>query len=610
MHRRRILTWTLLFLAAAVLIAFFPCFRAGFTNLDDDRYVTDNPHVKQVSAEHIARFFHTFYVGCYLPVTMLTFMAEHALYGLNPHGFHATNVILHLVNALLVFRLAALLYRFRRGKPIEEAALWLSAGVVAFLFALHPLRVECVAWISARKDVLYAVFYLGALIAYVHHVRKALARDNPSAEFSSRMSGSYGAAFGLFLLSLLSKPMAVTLPFVCVLIDGWARRPRGRWMIWEKIPFFLLGLVFSIVAYNGQKSAEAMDMVSTYTLPECFLMACHGVVLYLWKTLAPFGLSVLYLFPRQVPLWFAYAPLLLGLLGVMVVAGRKRAGHVAFGAAFFLLTIFPVLKLVPIGEAIIADRYTYLPCLGLFFPLGAGVAWLWARSRWRPVLGTALVIVGVGLMVLTWQRCGVWRDNFTLWNDVLAKGQGNATVYTNLSNAHLVAKNLPAAIEMATRAIELDPQRAAAWGNRALAHLGRREFDQAIADYTRAVERNPSAAPFFHNRGEAYLQKGQFEKVIEDCTRAIALEPFAVSYFNRAVAETNLGHSSKALEDLSTAIRLDPGDTRALFYRGMLLLELGRPAEAWRDLRLLKEWGYPVGEDILNRIPPNIRQGS
>lgn len=609
MPRRLFFLVTGLLLAAAVLAAFAPCFRAGFVNLDDDRYLTDNPDVQKVTARNLGRLFSTYYVACYVPVTMLTFTAEHALFGLWPGAYHATNILLHLVNALLVFFLGTKLLRLRPGGLTREGAIWLAGAIGAFLFALHPLRVECVAWVSARKDVLYAAFYLGALIVYLGHVQavKPSSRGSGPPVFPRPLI----TALVLFVLSFFSKPMAITLPVVFVLIDLWAGRRIDRRMLLEKSPFFLLALVFSWVTYTGQKAGGAMEMAAPFTLAEKVLIAGHGVVLYLWKMAAPFGLSVLYPFPTQVPGWFAYAPVLLLALGCGLWALRRRFPLVLFGGAFFLGTIFPVLKLVPIGEAIIADRYTYLPCIGLGLPLGAGAAWLWERARprgFRPLLAALLAAVLAALGFLTWQRCAVWRSSFTLYEDTIAKGGGNATVYTNLSNAYLSEKNLPAAIEAATRAISLKPEWAAPWGNRALARLGRKEYDLAIADYTAAIEKNPAAGPYYHNRGEAYLQTGQYEKVIPDCDRAIALEGLAISYFNRAVAQANLGRDEGALQDLTAALRKEPGLARARFFRARLLIDARAYAEAWSDLKTLQAMGMPADPAVIDLIPERFRR--
>jgi hypothetical protein len=297
--------WLLAVLSLATVITFAPAINNGFTKWDDQLYVTENHHIRDMSYATLESNFRSFLAGNYHPLTMVSLALDYRFWGLNPKGYHLTNVVLHVVNTLAVFGLIFLLTQSRE-----------LAVITALFFGIHPLHVESVAWVSARKDVLYAAFYLGACISYVLWLRK----DRLKAFY-------YAGALGLFLLSLLSKGMAVTLPVVLILIDFYARRrvPLRKHLV-EKAPFFLLSIVFGILAVAAQKESGAVGDLASIPTYERGFVACYGFLVYLFKALVPVKLSAFYPYPdgmaRGLPLIFWIAPFLVALIALGVYRCR------------------------------------------------------------------------------------------------------------------------------------------------------------------------------------------------------------------------------------------------------------------------------------------------
>jgi len=329
-------------------LSFSPSIKAGFINWDDNEYVTENPDIRSLSFDNIKKISSSFYVGCYLPITMLSYSIEYHYYKLDPHIYHSVNLILHLINCLLVYWLFILLCRNK-----------FIAFAVALLFGIHPLHVESVAWISERKDLLYSLFFILSLIFYIYY-RESEKRDRKILKY-------YFLSIISFLLSLFSKPMAVSLPIILLLIDYLFHTPIKAKIFTEKISFFLLSLIFGIVAILGQQTAGATSSKSTFALADNILIACHGIILYLYKLIIPINLSAIYPYPKSVMSSCILSPFILLIIFGGVIYSLKYTRKILFGFLFFLITILPVLKLVPIGYAMIADRYTYIPYLGIFY---------------------------------------------------------------------------------------------------------------------------------------------------------------------------------------------------------------------------------------------------
>ncbi|MFH0877631.1 MAG: hypothetical protein V1863_05345, partial [Candidatus Omnitrophota bacterium] len=403
-----------LLLFLVTIAVFSPCFGNDFIRTWDDQYhVILNENLRSFSPPHLKNIFTGFFIGNYLPLTMLSFAADYHFFQLNPAGYHATSVFLHALNVLLVFWLFSLLTGRRA-----------VAFPTALLFGLHPIQVESVAWVSERKDVLYAFFFLAALVAYVVYLRRR------------QKSKFYILTMGFFLCSLLSKPMAVTFPLFLFLFDRACDRPEGRRAWLEKIPFFVFALSFSVLTFFAQRSAGALRTESAANILYKFQVALYAVVFYLDKIFRPSGFSCLYNIPdiRGIFLLTMLAGLL---LAVLITLFARHSRKVLFGIGFFLLSLLPVLQFVPVGGTVVADRYVYIASIGIFYLLAEGILWLWQRKGkhagpGRIVLVLVLVFVLGALGNLAKNRCRVWNNDLSLWNDVLAKDPTMGKAYNEL----------------------------------------------------------------------------------------------------------------------------------------------------------------------------------
>jgi tetratricopeptide (TPR) repeat protein len=532
-------------------LVFLPCLGNGFTNWDDQELVTGNPNIAALSLKNILTIFTQPYVGTYIPLTILTFAVEYRFFRLNPFFYHLTNVLLHAANVALALALVYLL----SGNLSMAAA-------VALLFGLHPLRAESVAWVTERKDVLYGFFYLGALLSYLRYRRL-------------KVKPFYIAALILFVLAVLAKPMAITLPLILILLDYYLEGKVDRPVLLRIVPFLVLALPLGIVNIFAQQSMENPP----FNLFLNFLIGCYNFVFYTAKTFVPTSLSCLYPYPnhdlRTIPVILYLSPFLLAALGLILVWSSRRSRHLIFGTLFFVIGLLPVCQFIPlIGAAIAADRYTYLPSLGIFYLLGRGGLWLWryvfkGSRQWRIPAGAAVGSVLLILAVLTGLRCRVWKDSITLWNDVLSKYPDNSLALNNRGRAYSTLKLYKNAIKDYDRAIAVDPQYELPYYNRAVAYDNLQEYDRALVDYGRALSIKPALAVAHESRGVTYNHRGEYEKAIADFDQALKIDPrMAVAYNDRGIAYFNLKQFELALADYRRTLKLEPSFFEAYVNQG------------------------------------------
>lgn len=492
--------WPVLLILAAVGAVYYPALSAGFVNFDDPAYLLNNPGLAFTWA-NVKGAFLSFQVSNYHPLTMLSYMAEYSAAGLNPAVFHLTSVLLHAANSLLVLALARAL-----GRSGEEGVL------AALLFAIHPLHAESAAWISERKDVLCAFFYLSALIVYAGYVKKG---GGPRL----------AACFALALLALLSKSMAVTLPLALLLADHLlARRPSPAALA-EKLPFFALSLVFAALALKSQGRLGPAAPYP-YAWWEHIVIACRNLVFYCWKTAWPADLSAFYPFPvplnGRLPLSYYLAVPAAGLYLYALKAAAARSRLAFFGGAFFLAALLPVLQLVPVGSAVAADRYTYLPSAGLFLLAAAAFFRLRGRAEAAAsrlpllLLYPAAFFALFTLGLLGWARARLWNNSLALWNDAFSKYPSSVFVLRNRGVSLLDAGRYAEALEDFSRAVALYPGYAENWDERgsALFLLGR--YDDGVQAYTKALELDPALPGARSNRSQAYKALGRKEAAAAD----------------------------------------------------------------------------------------------
>ncbi len=578
---------TCLLLALAVGMVFGQTLRHEFVNCDDDVYVTDNPRVATGLTWGGVRWaFQNLQAGFWHPLTWLSLMTDAQGHGLDAGGFHLTNVLLHLANTLLLFGVL---------RQMTNAH-WASAFVAA-LFAVHPLHVESVAWISERKGLLSFLFSLLSLWAYVGYAQKA--RNQPPSGFRPLTSGLLWLSLLFFALALMSKTMAVTLPLVLLLLDYW---PLGRIgadttnpssvtppsasylrLLLEKAPFFVLAVGAAWLTFHAEKNIGALSHGADTPLLPRLANAAYSSGWYLWRTLWPADLAVFYPYTGAVPIaWAAAAALLLVLLSALVLWYGRRHPYLVVGWFWYVLTLAPVCGLIQIGAHARADRYTYVPLLGVFLIVAWGATELGRRWRHgRRLLWVAGVASLGTLLVVARAQTAHWRDSVTLWSRALACAPEHFLSLNNLGNALAAKGRGEEAVPYYERALKLNPNAAQArvnWGNK-LAAQGK--FAEAIAHFQQALQADPAFSGAYYNLGLTLAMQGLWDEAIPHYERALQLKPdYLEARVNLGNALIRQGKLEAAVTEYERVLQLKPGFAEARYNLGNTLLKLERNADA------------------------------
>ncbi len=580
-------------LALLVWLAFGHTIDNGFVNYDDDVYVYKNPNVANgLTWPGVGWAFTHVHSSNWHPLTWLSHMLDVELFGLNPAGHHATNVAIHTATVILLFLLLRRMTGF----------LWPSA-FVATVFAIHPLRTESVAWVSERKDVLSGLFFVLTLAAYVWYVRRAWSLSR------------YLAVMMMFSIALMTKPSVVTLPFVLLLLDYW---PLKRWVrtgeqsfpwriVIDKIPLLALSGTLCLITIFAQQGA-----VSPLSFPTRIANAAVSYIVYLRQMLCPAGLVVLYPFPENgLPVWEVVgAIILLAGISVGVIVARREQPWLLIGWLWYLGMLVPMIGIIQVGAQAHADRYTYLPQIGLYLAL----TWAIAESgiRWKNyqfAIGGACATILIVLVFCTRTQVSYWRSSDTLWtrglafttrNIVAENNSGNVLLEQgrvdeaiehfenarkikpddpkaafNLGNALIEKGRLDDGIENLTQALQLKPDYAEAQINLASAFLKVDNVDDAIEHYQKALEIEPEQTMAWNDLGYAYLQKEASDRAIDCFLRAIRLDP------KQAVSQNNLGNAliqqgkvNEAIPHYRAALQLKPDYPEAHYNLGNALIQI------------------------------------
>ena len=519
------------FLLLAVALVFGQTVGHEFVNYDDDEYVVENPQVTRgLTASGIVWAFTTVHNSNWHPLTSLSHMLDCQLYGLRAGGHHLTSILFHAAVAILLF---LVLLRI-------TGDLWPSAFVAA-VFAIHPLRAESVAWVAERKDVLSGLFFMLTLWAYAGYARRPFSL------------GRYLTVVLLFALGLMAKPMLVTLPFVLLLLDYWPLGRLGlpaagisRRVVVEKLPLLALTAASCVATFIAQdKAVVAIDVIP---LPSRIANALVSYVAYIGELFYPIGLAVLYPYPESgLPIWkVAASTVALAGISTAALVWRRRFPYLFVGWFWYVGMLVPVIGLVQVGLQSMADRYTYLPQIGLCIAVTWGVAQLAAswRHRFR-VYGAVSALAVLVLMGLAWRQTSYWRDSETLWTHTLACTARNFLSHNNLGLVLAERGKVDEAIAHFQKAVELKPGYADAHQNLGVALAGRGQFDAAIPHYRKALELKPDYPDITHNNlGIALARRGQFDAAIAHFQKALELKP------DYADARNNLDLALRLRENL------------------------------------------------------------
>ena len=525
-----------LFTVLATLIAFLPVLRAGFVAWDDGVYVYDNPLVKDFS--RLGELLTTPVAGGnHHPLTMFSLALNYQLSGEEAWSYHLLNLVIHLINCFLVFRLCMLL---SKGNSF-------IAFTTAILFGLHPMHVESVAWVSERKDVLYGMFFIGGLISYTSYVDTGLRKH-------------YWVALLFLCLSLLSKPAAVIFPVVLFSIDYLRERKLDRRLFAEKILFFIPAIAMGALTYFAQKEAGATSE-NVFGLGTRILFGFYGLMMYFFKLFIPFNLAAVYPFPRagqDLPFVYYAAPLFFVALTVLFVYSVKRYRAIAFGILFYLVNLLLVLQVLQVGLSVISDRYTYIPYIGLFFALAwtidhftKGVA----RRGYYIVIPIILL-----LAMLTYRQSLVWTSSSTLWDHAIASVP-STVAYTGKAMLMNDEKKPDEAIFYYSEALKLDPDYHEAYIRRGDVYMDADRLDLAYQDYKTALVLKPGYYLALANMGGLMGKRGQFDSALFYLSRSISLNPDnKTAYRNRAITYTNLNLNENAIADFKQYLQYDPAN--------------------------------------------------
>jgi hypothetical protein len=525
-------------LAILTIATYFQTVHHEFLLYDDYQYVTKNPHVATgLDTTNISWAFTSFEAANWHPLTWLSHMLDVQLYGLDARGHHLTNMLIHTGSALLL-----LLFLYQ-----TTGAPWQSF-VTAALFALHPLHVESVAWIAERKDVLSAFFGLITLILYARYSKQ-------------QRRGPYFLALIAYVCGLMTKPMLITIPLIMLLLDFWPLNRYGtaqqaadpmsllrlRSLILEKVPFLLCAFLSAVVTISAQHWSGAIRNLQEVSLPLRIGNALTAYLGYLQKTVWPKDLAILYPLPPDYPLGQLFAAMLiLSLATGAIWKYRSRFPYLLTGWFWYLITLLPVIGIIPIGDQAMADRYTYVPLIGLFIMASWGIPQLLAPLPFRKGILTLLTITVIAaLTALTYRQLGFWRDSITLFRHTLNVTTNNYRIHNNLGVALAQQGDSNGAIAEYLAALHLEPNFIEAHNNLGNAFATRGDFDAAIQAYRQVLSLNPAIPEAHNNLGFALAQQGNLTAAIAEYQEALRLRPdFAAARYNLRTAQENQAQES------------------------------------------------------------------
>jgi protein O-mannosyl-transferase len=606
-------------LALATVVAFLPTLDNGFVNWDDDRNFLNNPDYRGLGPSQLRWIFMTFPPGGhYMPMTWLTLGLDYVLWGMNPVGYHLTNLLLHVANVVVFYAIAVrLLYAARPALGVGVAGR-LGGAVAAVLFAVHPLRVESVAWVTERRDVLCGLFYLLAVLVY-------LRACEGRTEEGLWQRCWYWAVVGLAALALLSKAMAVSLLVVLLVLDvyplgrlggepagWWGARARRVWA--EKAPLAVLSLAAGVVTVAAMGRDLAIIPIAELSGLDRVAVSVYSLVFYLWKTAVPLNLSPLYALPESIePLSWPYliAAAIAAALSVVAVLRRRQWPWLLAVWVSYVAILLPVLAIVQTGPQLAADRYTYLAGLGWALLVGASLAAWQAKGSTQRIQARRAVILAVagmtaagGLGALTWRQVHVWHDPSSLWSYALAT-HPSAIAHYNLGVFLLGQGEVAGAMGHFQEALAARPGYAAAHNNLGFAFAQLGDLEKATAHFRQALAIDPDDAEAHGNLGNALARQGDLPEAATHLRRALAINPGdAEAHKNLGNVLALQGRLDEAIQEYGEAVRRSPADPEVYTNLGMALSRQGRRPEAIENFRraLSIRPGLPEAQSSLDEL--------
>jgi protein O-mannosyl-transferase len=596
--------WIALFIAILTFAIFSPALRNEFVGWDDYDLLVDNLHYRGLGWEQLRWMFSTFHQGHYQPLSWMTLGLDYLIWGMNPFGYHLTNLLLHAANAALFFLLALRLLSLTEVSPSRSAQFGLraAAGFAALFFSIHPLRVESVAWATERRDVLAGFFFLATILCYL--------RVASSSKNASDRRRWLIVATVFYALSLLSKASGVALPIVLLVLDIYPLRRLGgragkwfgrsaRWVWFEKIPFLAISIPAAIVAPLAQADAGAVASLRAHSIADRLAQSVYGLAFYVWKTVLPLDLSPFYEVPRHL-IYFVW-PVLLSSAAVATITFGALALRSRWPAAlaawiYYMVILSPVLGIVQSGRQLVADRYSYLSCLAWAVLAGAGLYSWWqpsadqlAKSWPRSVLAPSIIWI-VALGVLTIRQVQVWHDTNALWKQVIAVTD-NST-FRSATAHHLAAQyladrgDLDAAIAHLRTSIEIEPNDFTTYSDLGVTLVKFGRLDEAIESFRHAITLNPKLSLLHFQLGNALALQGRLDEAAQHLQDALRIDPnYPQVYNNLGKIMAAQGQLDRAIDLFRRAVKIQPDFIEARHNLAMALDETGRKEEATLELQ-------------------------
>ena len=581
-QKRPALPWAMVSLLVTA-IALFPMLQNDFTNWDDEYYVINNALLKGPDWHGI---FTKSVTSNYHPITILSLAFNYSLTGLDASSYHILDLFLHLINTALVFYFIWL---------ISGKKYWV-AFFTAIIFGIHPMHVESVAWVSERKDVLYTLFFLLSLIQYWKYLL-------------TRKNSKIFLAFIFFALSILSKPAAIILPFVLLLLDYLYGRPFNRRMIFEKIPFFIVSIAFAVITVKVQ-SNTAIATLDMYPLWSRFFFATYVSMIYILRFFVPFPLSAFHPFPSPENLGWPVLISPLFMIALLIIVWYKRKNKlIVFSFLFFIVNLLLVMQIISIGFTIVSERYTYVPYISLAFLIGMMIEKYFLPAYRKSVLiATSIVLIVFGF--ITFKRTKVWQNSDTLWTDVIKHYPRTPVPRTNRANyiAKLAAVTedkeranhlFQKALDDCNIALEVKPDHPQGYEVRQFIYLNLNRNQEAFQDANSLINIQPKNRLGYYTRGMVYMRNGELEKAFEEYNICIELFPDYHDALNSrgAILVNHYQRFNDALQDFNKAIQVSP---KGEYYlnRSVCYYKLGDVAQSKADALMAQQRGIILPENL------------
>ncbi|HEY4800841.1 MAG TPA: tetratricopeptide repeat protein [Bacteroidia bacterium] len=635
-------------LSVLVFITFYPSLKCGFTNWDDGTYVTENPMIWKLDGPAIKEIFTSPVSLNYHPLTMLSLAIDYTFDKLNPYHYHLNNVLIHILNTLLVF---VFIQKFvsgynRRIPPESFRPKPFNVALITSVFwGIHPMRVESVTWVAERKDVLYVFFFLLSAIFYLKYL-------------DSKKLSVFILCFLFFVCSCLSKGMGVVLPLVLVLIDwfyGETKSFKGLLSsVIKKAHFFAAAVVFGVIAFKIQ-SQGAIAAMGTFTLFQRLTFGCYGFIMYIWKLLIPINLSAFYPYPftdnqGNIPAIYYASPLIVlsivAIISFLLFKKETSGRFLAFGFAFYFITVALVLQFVSVGSVIMADRYAYASYTGLFFIVGYFFEVIRIKVAPTATIFFAgfLVVVAGYFSFLTYERTAVWTNAETLWTDAMSQfpfieiayeNRGifykdhnqldkmlkdyefvtqklhsrNEKIWSNLGNLYGLMKQFDKSLNAYSAAIEINPQNSSTYLNRAITYSMMGEYAKAIPDFDKSIVLSPEEALSYKNRAYTLMQLGEFDKSISDYDKALQLYSYdTLSFLNRGIAKFNAKKFPESLEDFKKFISMNPNNAQAYYNASIAAKNINQFSDALSYAKEAQKRGLQIAPEYLKEVEQRSKQ--